>query len=151
MFYNQLFGRVCVEGFFGWVPKNWCFWNMVLEKTLENPLNSKEIKSVNPKGNQPWIFIGRTDAETETPVLWPSDVKSQLTGKDLDAGKDWGQEEKGRDGWMASPMDHYSMDMSLAELREMMKDRKAWPAAFHGVAKNRKQLSGWATTDWNDI
>ena len=78
----------------GWAPKSWCFRTVVLEKTLESPLDSKEIKLVNPKGNQPWMFIGRTDAEAEAPILWPPDVKSLLTGKDPDAGKDWGQEEK---------------------------------------------------------
>ena len=78
-----------------WAPKNWCFWTVVLEKTLESPLDCKEIQPVNPKGNQSWICIGRTDAEAETPVLWPPDVKSWLIGKDPDAGKDWGQEEKG--------------------------------------------------------
>ena len=79
----------------GWAPKNWCFWTVVLEKTLESPLDSKEIRPVNPKGNQPWIFIGRTDAEAEAPILWPPDVKSRLTGKDSDAQKDWGQEKRG--------------------------------------------------------
>ena len=80
----------------GWARKNWCFWTMVLEKTLENPLDSKEIKPVNPKRNQSWIFIGRTVAEAEAPILWPPDVKSlQYIGKDPDAGKDWRQEEKG--------------------------------------------------------
>ena len=78
-----------------WVPENLCFWTMVLEKALESPLNCKEIKSVNPKGNQSWIFIGRTDAEAEAPVLWPPDAKSWLISKDPDAGKDWKQEEKG--------------------------------------------------------
>ena len=78
-----------------WALKNWCFCTVVLEKTLENPLDSKEIQPVHPKGNQSWIFIRRTDAEAETPVLWPPDVKSWLIGKDCDAGKDWGQEEKG--------------------------------------------------------
>ena len=78
-----------------WVPKNWCFWTVVLEKTLESPLDCKEIKPVNPKGNQSWIFIGRTDGEAETPILWPSDAKNWLIGKDPDAGKDWRQEEKG--------------------------------------------------------
>ena len=77
-----------------WVLKNWCFWIVVLEKTLESPLDCKEMKAVNPKRNQPWIFIGRTDAEAEVSVLWPPDMKSQLIGKDSDAGKDWGQEEK---------------------------------------------------------
>ena len=79
----------------GWAPKNWHLWTVVLEKTLESPLDSKEIKPVYPKGNQPWIFIGRTDAEAEASVLWPPDAKSWLTGKDPDAGKDWGQKEKG--------------------------------------------------------
>ena len=86
------------------IPKNWCFWTVVLEKTLENSLHSKKIKPVNPKGNQPWLFIGRTDAEVKAPILWPPDAKSWLIGKNPDAGKDWGQEEKGTtgwDGWMA--------------------------------------------------
>ena len=78
-----------------WVPKNWCFWTVVLEKTLESPLDCKEIKPVNPKGDQPWILIGRTDAEAETPILWPPDAKNWLIGKDSDARKDWRQEEKG--------------------------------------------------------
>ena len=87
----------------GWVLKNWCFLTVVLEKTLESPLDCKEIKHVNPKGNQSWIFSGRTDAEA--PILWPPDAKSWLTGKDPDADKDWKQEEKrvtGWDGWMVS-------------------------------------------------
>jgi len=78
-----------------WVPKNWCFWTIVLEKTLKSPLGCKEIKPVNPKGNQPWIIIGRTDAETKAPILWSPDEKSWLLGKDPDAGKDWRPEEKG--------------------------------------------------------
>ena len=78
-----------------WVPKNWCFWTMVLDKTLESPLDSEEIQPVYPKGNQSWIFNGRTDAEAETSILWPPDVKNGLTGKDPDAGKDWRREEKG--------------------------------------------------------
>ena len=78
-----------------WAPKNWCFWTVVLEKTLESPLDCKKIKPVHPKGNQSWIFIGRTDAEAETPILWPPDAKNWLTGKDPDAGKNWRQEEKG--------------------------------------------------------
>ena len=90
-----------------WVPKNRCFWTVVLEKTLESPLHSKEIQLVNPKGNQPWIFIGRTDAEAETPILWLPDAKNQLNVKDPDAGKKLkaGEEDdRGWDGWMASPM-----------------------------------------------
>ena len=78
-----------------WAPKNGCFWTVVLEKTLEGPLDWKEIQPIHPKGDQSWVFIGRTDAEAETPILWPPDVKSWLTGKDSDAGKDWGQKEKG--------------------------------------------------------
>ena len=79
----------------GWMPKNWCFWTVVLEKTLEGPLDCKEIQPVHRKGDQSWVFIGRTDAEAETPILWPPHAKSWLIGKDPDAGKDWGQEEKG--------------------------------------------------------
>ena len=78
-----------------WALKNWCFWGVVLEKTLESPLDSKEIQPVHPEGNQPWIFIGRTDGEVETPILWPLDAKNWLIGKDPDAGKDWRQEKKG--------------------------------------------------------
>ena len=97
--------------------KSWFLWTVELEKTLESPLDSKEIKSVNPKGNQSWIFIGRTDAEAWAPVLWPPDVKCQLTGKDPDAGRDWGQEEKGTAEdemrWLGVIID--SMDMSLSK------------------------------------
>ena len=78
-----------------WAPKNWCFWTVVLEKTLESPLDCKEIQPVHPKGNQSWIFIGRTDAEAEAPILWPPDVKNWLIGRDPYPGKDWRQEEKG--------------------------------------------------------
>ena len=91
-----------------WAPKNWCSWTVVLEKTLESPLDCKEIQPVHPKGDQSWVFIWRTDAEAETPILWPPDVKSWLIGKDPDAGSDWEQEvlegdNRGWDGWMASP------------------------------------------------
>ena len=79
-----------------WVPKNWCFWTVVLEKTAESPLDCKEIQPVHPKGNQYWIFFGRTDAEAETPILRPADVKNSLIWKDPDAGKDWMQEERGK-------------------------------------------------------
>ena len=87
-----------------WVLKNWCFWSMVLEKTLESPLDCKEIQAIHPWGDQSWVFIGRTDAEAETPILWPLDVKSWLIGKDPDTRKGWGQDEKGAEGdvWMAS-------------------------------------------------
>ena len=82
----------------GWAPKNCCFQILVLEKTTESPLDCKKVKSINPKGNQPWIFIGRIDAEAEAPILWPPDGKSQLIRKDPDAGKDWRQKEKGTAG-----------------------------------------------------
>ena len=78
-----------------WMLKNWCFWTVMLEKTLESPLDCKEIQLVHPKGDQSWVFIGRTDVEAETPILWPPDAKSWLIWKDPDAGKDWGKEEKG--------------------------------------------------------
>ena len=107
----------------GWAPKNWCFQTTVLDKTLESPLDSKEIKLVNPKGNQLWIFIGRTDAEAKALILWPPDVKSQLIGEDPDAGKDWGQEEKEQQRWLDGIID--SVDMGLSKLQEMVKDREA--------------------------
>ena len=98
----------------GWALKNWCFWTVVLKQTLENPLDCKEIKPVNPKGNQSWIFIRRTDAEAGAPILWPPDAKSCLNGKDPDASKDWSQREWQGIGWLESLKD--SMDMSLCKL-----------------------------------
>ena len=104
---NSMWWRVKLDCEESWVPKNWCFWTVVLEKTLESPLDCKEIQPIHSKGDQSWDFFGRNDAEAETPVLWPPHAKSWLIGKDSDAGRDWGQEEKrddrGWDGWMASP------------------------------------------------
>ena len=129
----------------GWALKNWWFWIVVLEKTLESPLDDKEIRSVNPKGNQPWIFIGRTDAEAEAPILWPPDAKSWIIGKDPDARKNWKQEEKGttEDKMVGCITD--SIDMSLRKLWEIVKDREAWHAAVYGFSKSRTWLSYWTT------
>ena len=123
---------------------------MVLEKTLESPLDSKKIKPVNSKGNQPWLFIGKTDAEAEALILWRTDAKSQLTGKHPDANKDWGQEERGqqRMRWLNGMTD--SIDMSLWKLQEIMKNRKPWCVVVCGVAKSRTQLSDSTTTDGSD-
>ena len=129
-----------------WEPKNWWFWTVVLEKTLESPLDCKKIQPVNSKGNQSLIFIGRTDVEAETPILWPPDAKSWLIWKDPDPGKHWRQEEKGSTegemvGWHHRFND--SMDMSLSNLRELAMDREAWHFAVHGVAKSRTQVRDW--------
>ena len=113
----------------------------LLEKTLESPLDSKEIKPVNPKRNQSWIFIGRTDAEAEALILWPPDAKNQgLIGKDPDTGKDWGQEKGMTEVWW---LDGTSDPMNMSKLWEMVKDREAWYAAVHGVTKSWTLLSDW--------
>ena len=129
-------------------PKNWCFWTVVLEKTLESPSDCKEIQAVHSK-DQSWVFIGRTDAEAETPILWPPDAKNWLIWKDPDAEKDWGQEEEGTIeveivGW------HHELDgHGMGRLRKLVMDREAWRAGAFGTAKS---WIDWATelnwTEW---
>ena len=134
----------------GRAPKNWCFQTVVLEKILESPLEGKEIKSVNLKRNLPWILFGRTCAEAEAPIFWPSDANSWLLGKDPDNRKEWRQKEKWwqRMRWLNSIT--YSMNMNLGKLQEMVRNREAWCAAVHGVTKSQTRLGNWTTTTWEN-
>ena len=130
-----------------WVQKNWCFSTVVLEKTLESPLESKEIKPVNPKRNQSWIFIARTD-EAEAPILWPPDAKHWLIGKDPDAGKDWRQQENGMTEDEMVGWHHWVNGHEFEQAMGVGEGQEHWHAAVHGVAKSQTWLSDWTELNW---
>ena len=133
---------------YGWWLKNWCFWTLVLKKTLESPLDFKEIQPVHPKGDQSWVFIERTDTEAETSIRWPPHAKSWLIGKIPDAGRDWGQEEQGTTedetaGW------HHRLDAHEYGWTLGVGDGQGGlTCAIHGVAKSRTPLSDWTELNW---
>ena len=131
-----------------WVQTNWCFWTVVLEKTLESPLDCKEIQPVRPKGDQSWVFTGRTDVDTEAPILWPPAAKSWLIWKDPDARRDWGQEEKGTTEDEMAGWHHWLVGRESQRTPGVGDGQGGWRAAIHGVAKSRTWLSYWTELNW---
>ena len=132
----------------GWVPKNWCFWTVVLEKALESPLDCKEIQPVHPKGNQSWTFIGRTDADVEAPIIWPLVWRTDSFEKTPMLGKIEGRKRRGqqRMRWLEGITT--LMDMSSRKLLELVMDRKVWHATVHAVSKTQTRLSDWTELGW---
>ena len=132
----------------GWAPKNWSFWTVVLEKTLESPLDCKEIQPVHSKGDQSWVFFGRTGVKAETLILWPPHAKSWVIGKESDWGLGAGEEgdDRGWDGWMASPTWWTWVWVNSGSWWWT----EAWCAAVHGVAKSRTRLSDWTELNWTE-
>ena len=127
-----------------WALKNWCFWTVVLEKTLESHLDCEDIQSVHPKGDHSWVFIGRTDVDAETPILWPSNAKNWLTEKDPDAGKDWGQEEKGMTEDEIVGWHHWHNGYGFGWTLGVGDGQKNWHAVVLRVAKCQSWLSDWS-------